>query len=329
MLSTRRILVLLVGCLMASGCGPSAGGNGGDDDGDGGSGGPDARPGPSEFADALPTERCDKMDLVFVVDDSGSMVEEQDNLAANFGNFISVLDNYDAGGLDYRVAVTTTGRDLHYYIDEPPLPPPFNIDPPPIEFNEAGDDGAFRQGCGMSKRWMARADGNVDTTFECVAEVGTGGPSIEMPLYTLELAFTARQSDGTNQGFLRDDALLGVVIISDEDDCSRTDNDFTVESDSCNPEWAGQPTIGHFVSFLDDLKGDRGRWATAVIAGPGPGSCSSTFGEAIEARRLGQFVDQTGTNAVFSSICDGDLASALGDALDKFTEACDNFPPVP
>ena len=36
----------------------------------------------------------------------------------------------------------------------------------------------------------------------------------------------------------------------------------------------------------------------------------------------------TGTNGVFSSICDADLASSLATALDNFDAACQNFPQV-
>ena len=34
------------------------------------------------------------VDILFVVDDSGSMAEEQNNLAANFPQFVSVLEDY-------------------------------------------------------------------------------------------------------------------------------------------------------------------------------------------------------------------------------------------
>jgi hypothetical protein len=178
----------------------------------------------------------------------------------------------------------------------------------------------------MSRRWIERADADVSGTFSCAARVGTGGPSIEMPLYTTELALTERVSDGTNQGFLREDALLALVILSDEDDCSRTDNDFSVESDQCHPEWPENVPIDHFTTFLDTVKGERGRWATAVIAGPS--NCSSDFGDAVNARRLQQFVTETGTNGVFSSICQGDLSGSLADALETFDAACEAFPPV-
>ncbi|HEU5055208.1 MAG TPA: hypothetical protein VFU21_01730 [Kofleriaceae bacterium] len=277
-------------------------------------------------------ERCNRMDLIFVIDDSGSMKEEQANLAANFPDFISVIDGYvtDSGEpLDYRIAITTSGRDVRYQIDPPEvcLPVLGCEDPDPFPpTTDSGDDGAFKQKCDMSRRWIERADPDVSGTFSCAARVGTGGPSIEMPLYATELALSERVSDGTNAGFLREDALLGLVILSDEDDCSRTDNNFTVESDQCHPEWPENVAIDHFTSFLDTVKGERGRWATAVIAGPN--NCSSQFGDAVNARRLKQFVSETGTNGVFSSICQGDLSSALADALETFDAACEAFPPV-
>ena len=38
--------------------------------------------------------QCNKMDIVFVVDDSGSMAEEQTNLATNFPMFAQLLSHY-------------------------------------------------------------------------------------------------------------------------------------------------------------------------------------------------------------------------------------------
>ncbi len=299
--------------IFAAACGPAV--MGGDDTG-GDDGGDDA---PNVDAGVVSTQRCQKMDLLFVVDDSGSMAEEQTNLATNFPQFATVLDQYmvEAGlPLDYRLAITTTGRDVEY---TEVLPPPF---PTSIPMSEMGDDGAFRQSCGMSRRWLERTDTGVPTTFACAANVGTGGSSLEMPLYASELALQERMADGTNAGFLREDALLAVVYLTDEDDCSRRDNNFSVTAgEACT-----NVAPGEWVSFFDDLKGDRGRWATAVIAGPT--ACSSSFGDAAAATRLQQFVSEAGDNAVFSSICEGNLAGALQTALDTFTAACDTFPDI-
>ena len=54
------------------------------------------------FAAATPTPA----DILFIVDNSGSMQEEQQNLADNFSLFINQI----AGSGDYRIAVITTDQ---------------------------------------------------------------------------------------------------------------------------------------------------------------------------------------------------------------------------
>lgn len=274
--------------------------------------------------DASSIQYCDKMDIVFVIDNSDTMKEEQENLIENFPRFVEVLDNFDTLGaraLDYRIAVTTTSRAFEWVLDLTP------IVPIPTEEMEQGDSGRFRQQCGMSQPWISSSDQSPVDTFSCVANVGVGGSRFEMPLYNLELAFTRRLQDG-NSGFLRDDALLAVVILTDEDDCSRSDDNFTLTDidQMCAPDDLVDPSST--IDKLDELKGHRDRWAAAVIAGPGPGTCMSDFGEAEEASRLKDFVSQAGQNAVFSSICQDDLASALDEALATFTAACEELDPI-
>jgi hypothetical protein len=203
---------------------------------------------------------------------------------------------------------------------------------------EYGPAGAFLQECGMTRPWIERSDPDVSGTFSCVAEVGTGGSSIEMPLHMLELSLTERVADGANAGFLRDDALLAVVVLTDEDDCSRLDDPITLTIpdptmataavDTCDPMAPEILPIARFLSAYDAAKMDRGRWAMAVIAGPGPGTCTSAFGDAIEAARLQDFIGMAGDNTIFSSICDGDLATPLMQALETFDTACQSFPPL-
>jgi hypothetical protein len=147
---------------------------------------------------------------------------------------------------------------------------------------------------------------------------------MEMPLETMHLALADRIKDGSNGAFLRDDALLAVVLLTDEDDCSRVDDNFTVTSPIEVCAKATDPLT--YTAFLDTLKG-KGRWATAVIAGPGPGTCNSSFGDAAEATRLKAFATSAGKTGKFSSICAGDLTTALDDAMKTFDAACQEFPP--
>ena len=312
---------------------------GGEAPGDPGAG-PDAGPwadagtpgGGGDVADAAPGG-CAEMDILFVVDDSLSMGEEQTNLAANFPGFIDVLEQrYGSNGapIDYRVAVTTTGRSVDYTVS---YPIGYPSGPTNIPVSTQGANGAFLDdpACGPPRRWLERGDGDVTGVFSCQAQVGTRGPNLEMPLLATELAFVDRVADGTNAGFLRPNALLAIVILTDEDDCSRRDDNFVIGSffsDICSTE-PGFDDVGRHIDTLDTVAGGRERWAVAVIAGPGPGICVSEFGDAFEGRRLRQFVGGVGDNAVFSSICQGDLASALDDALDTFGEACQALPPIP
>jgi hypothetical protein len=327
------LFVTSVTVSMLAACAPDKPGEGDDDDGngvDGGGGGfIDARPG-GEFIDAgVAMGECNKIDFLFVVDDSGSMAEEQDNLEDNFPLFVDIINQYmtsSGQALDYRLAVTTTGRTVTTITQ---FPPPIG----PVPMTEVGMNGGFREepGCGMTRPWFERTDPNLATNFGCAAKVDTSGPSMEMPLLCTELALSDRVADGTNAGFLREDALLAIVILTDENDCSRPDDNFTLDllnpaMDPCNPSQPQLVPPAHYVDFLDQLKGERGRWAVAVIAGPT--ACSSAFGDAAEATRLKDFVSETGQNAIFSSICTGNLATAISDALDTFQAACDDFPPI-
>ena len=295
--------ILFVCALVAAACGPSVRNNHGDDDDD-------------VDASTTPTgdgteKKCEKMDVLFVIDNSGSMGQEQTNLIANFPAFITVLNN---SGLDYRVAVTTTGRDYSYTMTTPIGSLPQNQD--------GGDNGAMLKpsACNMTKRWIDKTDADPSMTFSCVANVGTGGPSDEMPLSAMRDAFEERMADGTNMGFRRSDALLAVVFLTDEEDCSYEQSvSLGFGQSLCD---SMMEPVQNYVAFLDTYTGHRSRWATAAIAGPGPGACSSTFGDAQEATRLKQFVQMTGQNGVMASICDGDLSIGLNQALMLFQSAC-------
>jgi hypothetical protein len=130
-------------------------------------------------------------------------------------------------------------------------------------------------------------------------------------------------ADGTNTGFRRTDALLGVVFLTDEEDCSYEQSvTLPLGQSLCS---AMMEPVPNYVAFMDQYTGHRSRWAIAAVAGPGPGDCSSQFGGADEATRLKALVQQTGQNAVLSSICDGDLSLSLAMALNLFKSACDDI----
>lgn len=246
----------------------------------------------SQDVDAAPTDSaCRKMDIVFVIDNSFTMEEEQQNLRANFPKFVQVLEGFKTKTgelIDYRLAVTSTDSDK--------------------------DQGAFRTNAGPARAWLERTDPDVSGNFGKRATLGTGGSSYERPLEALRLGLSDRIADGRNGAFLRPDALLAFVIVTDEDEGG------ALENKPARP-------VDDYLAFFDQLAGNRARWATALIAGLGPNKCTSSFGEAYTATRLLDFVQKTGKNAAKSSICDADLSIGLGKALSTFEAACQSFVP--
>jgi hypothetical protein len=100
-----------------------------------------------------------------------------------------------------------------------------------------GDRGGFKvqPNCGLDAAnngfWLAingqgikNFTGELETVFSCMANLGIRGCGYEHQLQSLRAALAA--SDPTsnispqNRNFLRPDAYLGIVILSDEDDCS-------------------------------------------------------------------------------------------------------------
>jgi hypothetical protein len=294
--ASRRFLALLPCSLLAAlvACGAAERRSVVEDDG-GPSGTAPAPSGPAgSFGDASADgpsgDACRKMDIVFVIDNSFTMEEEQENLRKNYPRFVNVLDAFKTKtgeSIDYRLAVTSTDSDR--------------------------DKGAFRTN-GGGRAWLERGDGAVADTFARRATLGTGGSSYERPLESLRLALTDRITDGTNGTFTRPDALLAFVVVTDEDEGGAIEN---------RP---ARPVVD-YLTFFDSLAGNRARWATALIAGLGPGRCTSAFGEAYEATRLVDFVARAGKNAVASSICEPDLAAGLEKALRTFELACASFAP--
>lgn len=140
------------------------------------------------------------VDIVWVVDDSGSMGDEQDALAYNFNAFILDFLNQD---IDFKMGITTT--------DATPR-----------------GDGKWR---GHYKHLTSEAAKKNEQKFlrdfKRTIKVGTRGSPREMGLHT-GLRFLERYAN-RSQPFLRDDAYLIVVILSDEEDQSSDSVDEYIE----------------------------------------------------------------------------------------------------
>ena len=199
-----------------------------------------------------------KVDILFVIDNSGSMGEEQAALAANFQAFVGALEAEDVDA-DYRIGITTTDdgnpwcqgtgpesgklqlRSCRDHIGDFVFSPGSSseIDRRAVACEErCPEDLAGLTTLATAtdldpearaRPWLQRGNGlsnvpeGVSTAeaLACWGPQGINGCGYESPLESMRKAVTLSGQGGADSyGFLRDDALLQVVFITDEADCS-------------------------------------------------------------------------------------------------------------
>ncbi len=127
------------------------------------------------------------VDILWVVDNSGSMGDEQDELAYNFDVFIR---DFITRNIDFQMAITTTdGRDAY-------------------SGKMVGDSSKLTDEAARANQTQFLQD------FKDMIKVGTRGSGTEMGLETSKDFLSQYQSWG------RENAYLVVVYISDEQDSS-------------------------------------------------------------------------------------------------------------
>ncbi|MBK8266301.1 MAG: VWA domain-containing protein [Nannocystis sp.] len=203
------------------------------------------------------------VDILFVIDDSGSMAEEQALLAKNFGAFINVLEAPDVKA-NYRIGITTTdvGNPRCSKADTKPSNGDlvlsscvdrvaegdfvFNGVDPPLDAafacTEVCDKSSAelaikptttdRDPVAKPRPWLESVEGRSNVpdgvttleAFQCFGPQGVAGCGFESHLESMYKALVKAETNGeANFGFLRDQALLSVVFLTDELDCSFND----------------------------------------------------------------------------------------------------------
>jgi hypothetical protein len=233
-------------------------------------------------------------DILFVVDDSGSMTDKQQALADNLSSFIDGLTS-SAVALDLRIGVTNTSLDdyngrtgygaaavvagvTYPYPGPPGAPFPrgtiIAIDP---DTSGTGQFGHFTWGkkwdpAGLVSTWggprILSSGPDLARDFKANIHQGEWGSGKEQPLRAMRAALDASSvTNSPNFGFLRSGARLAVVILTDEDDCSESATLKNITSDNVCHATGGYTTqidspyfdpingATGFVSYLDDTIG--------------------------------------------------------------------------
>ncbi len=236
--------------------------------------------------DSFVQEDRPQVDLLWVIDNSGSLSEEQANIAANLDSF---LDFAISQQIDFQIGVTTTGVTSGGGC------------PGGADGNE---DGRLFPVDGSHPRILTPSTPDLAEHWAHNTSVGT----CHFDEQGLEAAYRALTSpvidsaddprhpepnDG-NLGFLRRDAHLSMIFVSDEEDAS------------------DQTTNFYFAAF-QQLKGARNDHLLsihAIVGDPNTG-CNGAGGNASAGDRYFDMVSRT--NGVFQSICQADWAQALED----------------
>ncbi|MDF1561406.1 MAG: choice-of-anchor D domain-containing protein [Deltaproteobacteria bacterium] len=230
------------------------------------------------------------VDVLWVIDNSCSMSEEQSAIANN-GNFF--LSHALSLSTDFQIGVTSTDME----------------DP-----NHAGH-------LLGNPKIITRTTPNAVSAFGNNVDLGTGGSATEKGLDATHSALTDPliTDPAANGGFLRDDAKLVVIAVSDEADQST-------------------PPVDFYVDFLKNIKGYRNTDLMSFSAIVGydeqtnqPSQCTSANGDAASGPRYVEVATRTG--GLKRSICSsnwGQIADDLGlDAFGARTEFFLTREPIP
>lgn len=265
---------------------------------------------------------CKKVDIIFVVDGSGSMADEQGNLLSAFPGFIDTMRTELDGAEGYNIGVIRTdGNDISCEPGRYGVLVTRNF--------AAGSSNATCTPYASGGRYMTQED-NLTEKFSCAARVGIGGDGDEQPMQALTAALNPPNTDPgeCNDGFLREDALLVIVIITDEED------DHETLEEACGNE-PGAGSAGDPPDWFDDIVAAKGGIESNIVVlsliGPSVDPCpplskcdGATEG-AEPAIRIANFTWMF-THGHVGPVC-GEYVSFFQEAVADIKEACEEFVP--
>lgn len=209
-------------------------------------------------------------DILFVVDNSCSMSPHQQNLAKSFDTFINWIQQEN---VDFHIAVTTTDNDA------------------------GGQQGAFVG----TPAVIDNTTPNLADAFKAAVKVGINGSAKEKGFGAAVAALSEPLKSTVNAGFLRENAKLYVIFVTDEDDQSTVaaaDLLATLHALKADPKQVHLTTIGG--TAADDLAG-----------------CS------YETTKYNDVVALTG--GLFGSICQADFGTTLQQLAFEVTSASGEY----
>ena len=196
------------------------------------------------------------VDILFVIDNSGSMAEEQATLANNFQSFIDVLERPEVSA-NYRIGITTTDNGNPWCDGTSPEGGKLVLTScrsrtQDFVFSGAMPVDATQEACldicpeewtniqiqpttadvddeAKARPWLENIEGATNLpeglstvqAFQCLGPQGINGCGFEEHLESMRKSLTRATTETEEQyGFLRANAILSIVHVTDEADCS-------------------------------------------------------------------------------------------------------------
>lgn len=245
------------------------------------------------------------------------MESSQTNLSSNFPSFIS---GFSSRNLDFQMGVIATDT----YIA---LPSMASI------YNGLGSGSYLKQK--PQADWAGLRDGyiahsgvyilnaltpNLNSVFVTNATQGISGLGDERPLQSMRTALDSP----LNNGFLRPNSFLAIVLLTDEDDFSHDGTEY-LNNQYSNP---AIHTVQSYVDYLDNLTSstpERRRYNVHSIAIQDQ-TCLNQLNASFTGRRIGQRVNAMAdaTNGIRASLC-GNFATQLELIADNIIELSTQF----
>lgn len=252
-----------------------------------------------------------EIDFLFVVDNSGSMAPRQESLSNSVPNFIKTMMTSTDMEKDYHIGVVTTDKYKHNTSGCNFLG---GLVTQTRIFSNAYQCGPFKNGL----RFMTDED-DLQKAFTCAAKPGIDGNVEEKTMGSLLGAVIPNNPNYNkcNKGFLRDEAILVAVIITDEDDRERFGGS------------QGSPEVW-YKKLLAAKGGDEKKVVIiSVVVPPKPNACGGKPGLAQEAKNIIDFTKRFGKRGFVGDVCKQNYDPIFKKALGVIDFACGELHPPP
>ncbi|MEZ4451773.1 MAG: hypothetical protein R3B09_20085 [Nannocystaceae bacterium] len=264
---------------------------------------------------------CERVDFLFVIDNSSSMEAKQAALKASFPQFIATIQN-TVKAQDYHIMVVDTDAWGKCTENECAKGPDKNEVCNAYICNTEFTECDMTLGAGVihpagkvssnklcdvygGNRYLLSSDPDLTGTFSCVAKLGIAGNGKERPMDAMvaALAGPINANKGCNAGFLRDDAILVITMITDDPNME----DLT-------------PVQQAYDAIVASKKGDADR---IVLLGLIPDPSMSCPADKPQAGvHWAQLVDKFGDHGIKAPVCVLDYNAFFQEAVAIIDDTC-------